>query len=273
MDFYQLDDREPIRISASDGESRDLEISVFESGVEQVQLIDKPEESLSSQVEKRFGFKMAYRVDGQPFTSKLEIDATDVNKAYTRIDDHYRERINCIYLSPKFDFFASIQGLVNIIQNKDERFIIDALQLIEPQVVDFVFTGSDMLVDIGLQERIPVNLMGDGARKMVSILTAIYNIKDGVVLIDEIDNGFLDSVMADLWRILLSASERNHTQVFATTHDLDSIRGLVKAAKDSKSEGIVSSYRLQKLPEGELKSYLFSVENLDYAVEQEIEIR
>ena len=273
MDFYQLDDREPIRISASDGESRDLEISVFESGVEQVQLIDKPEESLSSQVEKRFGFKMDYRVNGQPFSSQLEIVETDVNKAYTRIDNHYQERINCIYLSPKFDFFASIRGLVNIIQNKDERFIIDALQLIEPQVVDFVFTGSDMLVDIGLQERIPVNLMGDGARKMVSILTAIYNSKDGVVLIDEIDNGFHYSVMADLWRILLSASERNHTQVFATTHDLDSIRGLVKAAKDSKSEGIVSSYRLQKLPEGELKSYLFSVENLDYAVEQEIEIR
>ena len=130
-----------------------------------------------------------------------------------------------------------------------------------------------MLVDIGLKERIPINLLGDGARKMVSILTAIYNSKDGVVLIDEIDNGFHHSVMKDLWRILLSASQRNNTQVFATTHDLDSIIGLIRAAKETNTEGSVSSYRLQKLTDGVLKPYQFSVDSLDYAVQQKIEIR
>lgn len=273
IDFYQLDDQEPIRLFAEDGESRSLDITVFESGVDQVQFGDKSEESLSSQVEKRFGLRMNYQVDGKPYLSQLEIDASDVNKAVSKIDEHYREGINCLYLSPKFDFFASIQGLVNIIQNKDERFILDALQLIEPQVVDFVFTGAEMLVDIGLKERIPINLLGDGARKMVSILTAIYNSKDGVVLIDEIDNGFHHSVMKDLWRILLSASQRNNTQVFATTHDLDSIIGLIRAAKETNTEGSVSSYRLQKLTDGVLKPYQFSVDSLDYAVQQKIEIR
>lgn len=273
MDFYQLDDNHPITIKAADGESRILEISIIESGIDQVQLSGKTEDSLSSQVEKRFGFKMNYIVDGRPYTSRLEINAADVSKAETRIDNQYKEHLNCFYLSPRYNFLASIQGLLNIIQNKDEKFITDALRLIEPRMVDFVFTGSEMLVDVGLKERIPINFLGDGARKMVSILTAIYNCRDGVVLIDEIDNGFHHSVMTDLWRILLTVSERNHTQVYATTHDMDSIRGLIAATRELKAGDKVSAYRLQKLSDGTLMPYIFSVDNMEYAVEQAIEIR
>ena len=273
MDFYQLNDENPIEIKAEDGESRSLAISIIESGMDQVQLSGKSEESLSSQVEKRYGLNMDYSVDGRHYTSRLEINALDANKAETQIDDQYREHLNCIYLSPRYNFAASIQGLLNIIQNKDEKFIIESLRLIEPRLVDFVFTGTEMLVDVGLKERIPINFLGDGARKMVSILTAIYNCKDGVVLIDEIDNGFHHSVMADLWQILLTVSERNHTQIYATTHDLDSIRGLITATKKMGFEDHVSAYRLQKAHDGTLEHYLFSVANMDYAVEQEIEIR
>ena len=273
MDFYQLDDQSPIEIKAEDGESRSLAISVIETGNEQVQLSGKAEESLSSQVEKRYGFKMDYSVDGRDYTSRLEINASDISKAETKIDDQYREHLNCIYLSPRYNFAASIQGLLSIIQNKDESFIIESLRLIEPRLVDFVFTGTEMLVDVGLKERIPINLLGDGARKMVSILTAIYNCRGGVVLIDEIDNGFHHSVMSDLWSILLTVSERNNTQIYATTHDLDSIRGLISATKKTGYEKNVAAYRLQKLPDGSLEHYLFSVANMDYAVEQEIEIR
>lgn len=273
MDFFQLNDDNPIRIKAEDGESRSLEISIIESGIDQVQLSGKAEETLSSQVEKRFGFRMDYNLNGKSFYSTLEINASNVSKAEAKVDNQYKEHLNCIYLNPRYNFLSSIQGLIQIIQNKDERFIIEALRLIEPRLTDFVFTGSDLLVDVGLPERIPINLLGDGARKMVSILTAIYNCKDGVVLIDEIDNGFHHSVMTDLWKILLTVSERNGTQVYATTHDLDSIRGLIAATKELDAVEKVSAYRLQKLTDGTLKHYLFSVDNMDYAIEQDIEIR
>lgn len=273
MDFYHLDDSQPIEIIAKDGEIRHLRVSIYQSGIEEVQINSKQEESLSSQIEKKYGIRMDYSVDGIPYVSQLEIMASDVNKAVTKIDEQYKERINCVYLSPRYDFLASIQGLVNIIQNKEERFIVDALRLIEPSVVDFVFTGSEMLVDVGLSERIPVNLLGDGARKMVSILTTIYNCRDGVLLIDEIDNGFHYSVLSDLWKILLNTATINNVQLFVTTHDLDTIKGLVTAAKTTGTEDTISSYRLQKLSDGELRPYILNVNGLEYAVEQEIEIR
>ena len=118
-----------------------------------------------------------------------------------------------------------------------------------------------MLVDVGLAKRIPVNMMGDGARKIVSLLTAVYDCKDGALLVDEISNGFHYSVMCNLWKVLINAAIRNNTQLFITTHDTDSIKGLRDAALN-KFDNI-----------DELKAYHYSLESLDYSINQEIEVR
>ena len=118
--------------------------------------------------------------------------------------------------------------------------------------------------------------MGDGVRKIVSFLTSIYQCKGGVVLIDELSNGFHYSVMKPMWEVVIRAAIRNDVQVFATTHDVDSIKGLQEAAQNVKSvDGaeVASGYKLQKVTGDELKSYRYSVGQLGYAIEQELEIR
>mgnify|MGYP003307029895 CR=1 FL=1 len=61
----------------------------------------------------------------------------------------------------------------NILKNKDEDFVIEGLRFIEPRVKNFIFTEEGIFVDIGIEKRIPINMMGDGVRKIVSLLTAI----------------------------------------------------------------------------------------------------
>ena len=161
---------------------------------------------------------------------------------------------------------------MNKVFNKDEHFILDGLRIIEPQVLDFIFTDNEMLVDIGMSKRIPVNMMGDGARKIVSLLTAIYDCKDGALLVDEISNGFHHSVMTDLWKVIINAAIRNNTQLFVTTHDLDSIKGLRNATLEDFKD-YVSAFKLLKTQDGELKSFHYSLESLDYSINQEIEVR
>lgn len=129
-----------------------------------------------------------------------------------------------------------------------------------------------MLVDIGIKQRIPINMMGDGARKIVSLLTAIYDCKDGALLVDEISNGFHYSVMCSLWKVLINAAIRNNTQLFITTHDADSIKGLRDAALD-KYKNLVATFKLLKTDNEELKAYHYSLESLDYSINQEIEVR
>lgn len=60
----------------------------------------------------------------------------------------------CRYLSPKYDFYTSIESLTEILKNKDEQFILEALRIIEPMIKDIVLSQNEVLVDVGLNKRI-----------------------------------------------------------------------------------------------------------------------
>lgn len=277
VNFYEFDTQTPIRIVATDGERRELRIKVEETGATEVDTSGNGDSgSLSSVVPIRYGLRLIFSMDDGRHESSLFFDPLKgTDQAKRTIDSDYEERLKCIYLSPKYDFLASVQGLANILHNKDEKFIIDGLRLIEPSVKDFVFTGGEMLVDVGVNKRLPVNLMGDGARKIVSLLTTIYDCANGVLLVDELSNGFHYSVMPSLWKVVAYAARKNNTQVFATTHDIDSIKGLrTMALNEPEGKGLdVSAYKLQRSSGGILTPYHYSVESMDYAFEQDMEIR
>lgn len=272
LDFYNLDSGSPIHIRLENKETRDLQISLFEQKQNNVSLQADDTHMLSNVAEGQYGLKFDFKINGQPFQSQLLFNSTHSTDATSLVPKQYVESLRCTYLSPKYDFNASIQGLQNILQNKDEHFIIEGLQLIEPGVRDFIFTDREMLVDIGMAKRIPVNMMGDGARKIVSLLTAVYDCKDGALLVDEISNGFHYSVMCNLWKVLISAAMRNNTQLFVTTHDVDSIKGLRDAALENHKDR-VATFKLLRTNEDELKAYHYSLESLDYSINQEIEVR
>ena len=240
LDFYSLDTTGPISIKASNKETRELQISLFESA-----------------------------------SGRIDFHGSDAEyEQRVKLDSRYKENIVCRYLTPHSDFYTSLSGLIDITKNKDEKFILDALRLIEPKINDIVLSGNEVLVDVGQNKRIPINMMGDGVRKILSVLTTIYECRDGVVLIDEISNGFHYSVMKDLWRTVLLASKKNNAQIYATTHDIDSIKGLRDAVRSSDDgNNSVACFKLQRTSDDELKSYYYAIDNIDYALNQEIEIR
>lgn len=272
LEFYNLDATLPIHIKLENEEKRDLKITLFEQNQNNVSLKTDDANILSNVGESKYGLKIDFSINGKSFGSELHFDPANKDDATRILPKDYDEPLRCTYLSPKYDFSASIQGLKNILQNKDEHFIVEGLKLIEPRVNDFIFTDNEMLVDIGLAKRIPVNMMGDGARKIVSLLTTVYDCKDGALLVDEISNGFHYSVMRNLWKVLIDAAVRNNTQLFVTTHDIDSIKGLRDAALEKETER-VATFKLLKTSDDELKAYHYSVESLDYSINQEIEVR
>lgn len=272
LDFYNLDTSRPIHIRMENEEKRDLSISLFEQSQNNVSINADDNNILSNVQEGKYGLKFDFKVNGRHYESQIRFDSANSTEATSIVSDQYAESLRCTYLSPKYDFNASIQGLKNILQNKDEHFIVEGLKIIEPRVTDFIFADNEMLVDIGLAKRIPVNMMGDGARKIVSLLTAVYDCKDGALLVDEISNGFHYSVMGSLWKVLINAAVRNNTQLFVTTHDNDSIKGLRNAALN-EFDDIVAAFKLLKTSDDELKAYHYSLESLDYSINQEIEVR
>ena len=175
-----------------------------------VNLLGEDNNVASTDPDNKYGLVLKYKVDEHAYESSIIMSHSSNNSLEQRIKmpAHYKEKLTCRYLNPKFDFTTSFDGLVDVIKNKDEAFIVNALRLIEPNIKDFVLSQNEVLVDIGLDKRIPINMMGDGARKILSILTSIYECKNGIVLIDELSNGFHYSVMKGVWRSIVSVAKK-----------------------------------------------------------------
>jgi ABC-type cobalamin/Fe3+-siderophores transport system ATPase subunit len=122
-----------------------------------------------------------------------------------------------------------------------------------------------------IDEPLPLNSLGDGMQRMLGIVLALVNAKDGMVMIDEIENGIHYSAQNELWQMVFRLAHRLNVQVFATTHSWDCIEGFAKAAqKDTEEEGML--IRLS-LPGDDIIATLFDERKLGIATREQFEVR
>ena len=77
-----------------------------------------------------------------------------------------------------------------------------------------------------------------------------------------------------LWKAIDEACSRLNVQLFASTHSLDLIKGLVLAFEDaSKTHSDITAYKLIRRPNDEIASVKYTIEELSYSVNQNIEMR
>jgi predicted ATPase len=119
---------------------------------------------------------------------------------------------------------------------------------------------------------VPLRTMGDGMNRLLGIVLALAVARDGILLIDEIENGLHYSVQADVWRAILRAAESLNVQVFATTHSWDCIRAFAAATSDS-GRGDEMLYRLDWRIAGRVRAVRYTAAEIVIAAEQQIEVR
>ena len=71
----------------------------------------------------------------------------------------------------------------------------------------------------------------------------------------------------------MDCAERNNTQVFATTHNIDSIKGLNQALKGDWKGDCVCYNLVRGKNNDDLTAFPYYADDLDYAITQQIEIR
>ena len=74
----------------------------------------------------------------------------------------------------------------------------------------------------------PLSSCGDGARRALQIAMTVPLAKDGILLIDEIESALHVSVLAEVFALLVQACKDHDVQLFATTHSLEAIDGILK---------------------------------------------
>ena len=117
-------------------------------------------------------------------------------------------------------------------------------------------------------------MLGDGVRKFLSLIVALHDSANGILLVDEIDNGLHFSSMQKLWEIILEAAESYNVQLFATTHNIDSLKGLAKnIEKEKTNSDKVSLYKILEKEGGAKKALHYDAASFVSVIEQENEVR
>lgn len=107
-------------------------------------------------------------------------------------------------------------------------------------------------------------------QRMLGIALALVNAENGILLIDEIENGLHYSVQTDIWRLIFQIAQRLNVQVFATSHSWDCITSFQQAAQEDKQEGVLVRLENKK---GEVVATVFNENKLAIATREQIEIR
>ncbi|HTU91297.1 MAG TPA: AAA family ATPase [Gemmataceae bacterium] len=123
----------------------------------------------------------------------------------------------------------------------------------------------------GLSRMVPVQFMGEGVRRLLSILLAINEAKGGNILIDEIENGLHYSVLKDVWQAIALAARMADVQVFATTHSYECIQAASQAFQAQETNGL-RHFRLDRIQD-EIRLAVYTQEILNFAIEMTHEVR
>src|SRR6185437_14730199 len=173
--------------------------------------------------------------------------------------------------SPKEDAIAFSDLEV---ANRQEE-ILPALRILEPRLqrLSIVLLAGQPVVHghVGLGRLVPVQFMGEGIRRLLSLLLAINKATGGNVLIDEVENGLHHSVMVQVWQAIAEAARRADVQVFATTHSYECIQAAHQAFAAGPGYDL-RLFRLDRIDSG-IRVAVYNQNTLNTSIDMSLEVR
>ena len=160
-----------------------------------------------------------------------------------------------------------VEYVNNLVVNKQKNSLIANLQLIDDRIRDIQIGNNNVIyADIGLAKLMPIHFIGLGVRKFISIASIVSSLKDGVLLIDEFENGLHYKSMEVLWNAVVSLCKERNIQLFATTHSYECIESFVNATKDGLT------YRIERSETGH-KAVQYTSDDVSDSIRRRWELR
>lgn len=221
--------------------------------------------------------KITWRLSDKPKTTGI------LGHLITRLEQHdLPHSLKCQAFGPSLlsnEEMTELWDGVALTDSEDRA--VRALNLALDRTVDRVAMVGDVRdqsrgrhVIMKLRDRdtpVPLKSLGDGAIRLFGVALALAGSRNGMLLMDEVENGIHHSVHDDFWRMILRTAEENNVQVLATTHSFDCVRGFAKAAVESDtSEGVL--VRLEREAE-RIRAVVYSEDELEAAAKHRIEVR
>ena len=167
---------------------------------------------------------------------------------------------------------ASRYSELEVLGRQDK--VLEVLQQIEPALKRLAVVSSDKLptiyADVGVSPLIPIQLLGDGMSRILSLALAIASSSGGMVMVDEIENGIHHSVMEKVWKAVGAFARSYDVQLFATTHSYECI-GAAYRAFELDEEDELRLYRIDR-SRSHLRAVRYDRERIGRILESGMEV-
>ena len=121
---------------------------------------------------------------------------------------------------------------------------IDILRQLDPCVREvLVLSGKGRYGQLYIQHDktglTPLSATGDGFRRSLQVAMTIPAVKDGILLIDEIESALHVTALTRVFELLIHNCKAYNVQVFATTHSLEAVDAILETTLINKEPDLV----------------------------------
>jgi len=169
--------------------------------------------------------QMAMQLPGVQMASPLQISPEQpIDSIYgTFITPYNRDALIYAYTQ-----------LVQITKNKRIGELIDLVKIIDDRIINVIpinENGQNIIyVDVGSQKLLPATGIGSGFIHILSLSLAALDTKEGVLFVDEIEDGIHYSIFSDIAKLLINIAQKKNIQFFVSTHSSEFLRAFNEAA-------------------------------------------
>ena len=189
-------------------------------------------------------------------------------------------QVPAAYFSSSFSSIVTPTEIANQFSELDKkrnraRPIISAIKKLYPRIqslsVQTELGQSLLFCEVrGLREKVPIGVESGGTHKLTAYLLGIATQRNGVILIDEIENGFYYKKMPGVWGAIFDFCTMFNVQVFASTHSLECLQAIVPTMR--RHEEKFRLIRVERQDKGRVVR-VFKGDEFEAAIRTEAEIR
>jgi ABC-type glutathione transport system ATPase component len=234
--FHGFDQDKGIFIRITDSESGERWLKIYYEESDSFTIPLSKLSSVASAAPISFEWKAG---SGQRHTAKVELVEDGVKTS------GFRDAYPIVYISQQ-----TSNPRENAIRYSDlskqmrHKPVVDAVRSLFPEIrgISIEVNGGEVMLYAStesLRERVPLALFSGGVNKYLAILLAIATNQNGVVLIDEIENGFYYKTLPRILGSIFDFCESNSVQIFATTHSYELQKALLDAVVKGNEEEVL----------------------------------
>jgi len=224
------------------------------------------------------GLEFHFRLGDKLHHSEVKIIQIDESTHQVNIKhaSDYRENLRASFINPESIMNSLHKRLEDILIRKKSDEIVDSLREIEPNLRD-IKLGTEGIIyaditDIG--KLVPINIMGDGIIKILAILVTIFEKENGILLIDEIENGLHYTALVPLWKSIFKMIKECKVQLFIATHSYECIIAMTEVYRGlDVEEGFISLFRIDRDTDNQHYALQYESDTLLAGIEKEFEVR